>query len=185
MPELLPPYCANYGPELDLSFAPEQLERFERDHEEGPIIGFVRGESEDVQLVVVEHDVATLPFPPFWNVEKNVPGILHNGNGEVFARLVFTPTEWVAFYYGVQTGEFDHVYGGTGDVYTRDSKNPDDYMLCFTREGYCSLLDAIKTRKYDFPERQHTEICFKLELVAAHTGPIALAKGVRGVGYTS
>jgi hypothetical protein len=151
-------YRTYYGPDHDLTCRSEQLERFERDHEESPVISFIHGDTEDVRLVLLEHEVAVLTFPPFWNEEENRPNMLLYEEGVMSARVVLAPIEWVAFCIDVQSGEFDQVYEGTESIRLRDDKHPRDFVPHISEVGICSLLDAVKARKYDLPEGQQTTL---------------------------
>jgi hypothetical protein len=162
MKEQLTPAPETVTAELDLTFDPTQLARFEADYPGGPVIGFVPDENETIRLITIEHDFAMASY--FLGEDnKFSPEKIHRFAEPV--PLVYTPKEWVAYYLGAQTGQFEAVYEGHGHepVLLRDSKNPEGPILVINRNEYRAVIDSLKAGKYNLPEKQHNELVATLE----------------------
>lgn len=115
-------------------------------------MGFVLDNKNTVRLVTLEHTIATHP--------KLLMG---SGPKEAFrlekpVRLLYTPQEWVAFYYGVKAGEFQDFSAATGDTLVRDSKDPEGPVLVLSKDTIQPFFDAIEDGKYDLPSAQEASI---------------------------
>lgn len=126
----------------ELQFAPQGYQRFETDSPGGPSVAFAYRDQDDVGGVVVMHRLERI-------VEEGTE-VWERRPANNPAGLVFTPAEWHAFCLGVSDGEFDHLPQG----YMRDSKDPDGTVLVVQTEHWGSLLEAVKSGKYNLPAAQ-------------------------------
>lgn len=114
------------------------------------LVGFVPGSNNTVRLVTLEHDLVTLPR------------LIHNGTVERFKiegkpiRHIYTPEEWVMFYYGVKAGEFNDQIAG--EILIRDSKDPDGSTFVLSKDIARAFFDSIDAGKYDLPQNQEASI---------------------------
>jgi len=156
MSERLPAVTEARDPKFNFAYNPEQLERFEPDHPEAPVISFVReGDDNYVQLIVMEHTRVSHPM-----------AIHVYGEDRVFKakapmQLIYSPDEWVAYYTGAKAGQFDRP-PETALPAIRDSKATDQHFFVFTPAGYDTFTNAVKSGKYDLSPQQHAEVAAQL-----------------------
>ena len=127
-------------PKFELSYKPEDIERFDPDSIGGPVVGFVYEEDRTVRLVTFEHDLV---------VTSKEGGTLKVDRQREPACLLYTPGEWAAFCLGVKADEAQMHDGQT--VSLRDSKDPNGPILFFTFRIWRPFIDAIKDGKYSIP----------------------------------
>ena len=144
--------AGNVDPKFGIEYRPESVVRFERDHPEGPQVGFVYGEAWSTRLVIIEHTVVSHPLAR-----------LPDGRYKGFVltepeKLIYTPEEWVAFYDGVKGGEFQDMYDDPTGACLGDTKAPNDHFFVFTSAGFRAFLDAITNGKYDLLPAQEAHI---------------------------
>jgi hypothetical protein len=130
------------------NFDARRVQRFEQDHQEGPIVGFINDDAGSVELIILEHTLVTHPKA---QTSDGRPMCFHLDEPE---QLVYNPKEWAAFTAGVYDGEFDDDFRENSFSMIKDSKNPDGLIFIFTYDGFKSFIDAIKSGKYDFPISQ-------------------------------
>jgi|GEM_PF-1519411 len=159
-----------------ISFLPEQLHRFEPDHPESPIVGFLYDEVGDVQLIVLEH---THVVHASMITDGNQPAFIAKLPKDNPERLLFDPCEWVAFYGGIKEGQFDYSGMDSGYGYFCDNKDPRDVVLVHTPQGYTTFLDAVKAGKYDLGASQHQLVVEQLRATFINKG-MPVPKGLIG-----
>ena len=136
--------------ETRLHLHPEdEIQRFPKDSEGGPVIGFVPGRNDTVRIVTVEHDVATHDIFITERGKRTFPI-------DPPLQLLYTPDEWFAFSSGVKAGEFDYLQGHEIDL--QDSKEFDGPILVISSTAVGPFFDAIKSGKYDLPPEQEASL---------------------------
>lgn len=125
-----PKFALFYNPENVVHFAPETIA--------GPVVGFVKADSEELLITLEGHFV------------------YDQQDGAVDAHrervaLLYTQSEWEAFIGGVSDGEFDDMLDERMLLKIRDSKDPEGTILIFRMDAIEPFFLAIREGKYDIP----------------------------------